>query len=199
LEDGRWRVKDEHGEEEVHRVILALPAFEASSLLEPLSAASAEALAAIPYTSVRLWHSRHAPLMPYADGFGFLIHPNEGRPYLGTLVPSWIDRGCAPNGLMQLRSFIGDSTLWNDPEPGAPKDWTWTQARLHRWLPQLQAPVQTREEVSVNAIPRAELGHRARVCQALEALPSGIDWISNARFGPGVRDVIEGLADWIEA
>ena len=28
---------------------------------------------------------------------------------------------------------------------------------------------------------------------AVEGLPKGLDWISNARFGPGVRDVIEGL------
>lgn len=199
MDDGRWRVEDEAGETLADRVILALPAFEAAALLRPVSVQSAEALASIPYTSVRLWHSRHAPLAPFADGFGFLIHPDEGRPYLGTLVPSWIDHGCAPDGLMQLRSFIGDSDLWQDPEPKTPKDWAWAWARLRQWLPALQLPVQTREELSVNAIPRAELGHRTRVRQSLEALPAGIDWLSNARFGPGVRDVIEGLAEWIEA
>ena len=100
---------------------------------------------------------------------------------------------------MQLRSFIGDSDLWEDPRPEEPKDWAWTEARLKRWLPTLSPAVQTREDLSPNAIPRAEKGHRARVRTAIEALPKGLDWISNARFGPGVRDVIEGLEAWIEA
>lgn len=197
LPGNRWAVSAPGHRAEADRVILALPAFEAAPLLAPLAPAASEALASIPYTSVKLWHSRHTPLMPFADGFGFLIDPPSGRPYLGTLVPSWIDRGCAPEGLMQLRSFIGDSTLWEDPRPEEPKDWAWTEARLKRWLPALAPAVQTREEVSPNAIPRAEKGHRARVRTAVEALPKGLDWISNARFGPGVRDVIEGLEDWI--
>lgn len=196
LPGNRWAVSAPGHRAEADRVILALPAFEAAPLLAPLAPAASEALASIPYTSVKLWHSRHTPLMPFADGFGFLIDPPSGRPYLGTLVPSWIDRGCAPEGLMQLRSFIGDSTLWEDPRPEEPKDWAWTEARLKRWLPALAPALQTREEVSPNAIPRAEKGHRARVRTAVEALPKGIDWISNARFGPGVRDVIEGLEDW---
>lgn len=196
LPGNRWALSAPGHRAEADRVILALPAFEAAPLLAPLAPAASEALASIPYTSVKLWHSRHTPLMPFADGFGFLIDPPSGRPYLGTLVPSWIDRGCAPEGLMQLRSFIGDSTLWEDPRPEEPKDWAWTEARLKRWLPALAPALQTREELSPNAIPRAEKGHRTRVRTAVEALPKGLDWISNARFGPGVRDVIEGLEDW---
>ena len=146
-----------------------------------------------------LWHSRHAILPPYHDGFGFLIDPPSGRPYLGTLVPSWIDKGCAPADQMQLRSFIGDSALWEDPHPEQPKDWAWTEGRLRQWLPAISTPSQTREAPSPNAIPRAELGHRGRVRRALESLPPKLDWVSNARFGPGVRDVIEGLEAWAEA
>jgi oxygen-dependent protoporphyrinogen oxidase len=36
------------------------------------------------------------------------------------------------------------------------------------------------------------------VRRAVEGLPQGIHWLSNARFGPGVRDVIEGLEPWLE-
>lgn len=198
LGDGRWKVHAPGHAAEADRVLLALPAFEAAALMGPHSEASASALRSIPYTSVKLWHSRHQPLPPYDDGFGFLIHPAEGVPYLGTLVPSWIDKGCAPAGQMQLRSFIGDSALWSDPEPHTAKDWAWTERNLRRWIPQLADPFQTREEISANAIPRAEKGHRGRVRQAVEALPRGIDWLSNARFGPGVRDVIEGLETWTQ-
>ncbi|MBP1629092.1 MAG: protoporphyrinogen oxidase [Holophagaceae bacterium] len=188
-----WRVRAQGETREVSRVILALPAFEAAALLGPLAPASSRALESIPYTSVKLWHSRHTPLAPFKDGFGFLIDPEFGSPYLGTLVPSWIDPGSAPSDLMQLRSFIGDSTLWNDPEPQTPKDWTWTERHLRHWLPGLEEALQTHEEISPRAIPRPVVGHRTWVRQALEGLPKGLDWISNARFGVGARDVIEGL------
>jgi len=197
--DGRWRVQGAGADQTVDRVLLALPAYEAARLLAPHAEASAQALSEIPYSSVKLWHSRHTPLAPFKDGFGFLIHPEEGRPYLGSLVPSWIDAGCAPDDRMQLRSFIGDPALWRDPNPNEPKDWAWTQGRLRRWVPALSDPYQTREELSENAIPRAEKGHRGRVRRAVAGLPQGLHWLSNARFGPGVRDVIEGLEPWLDS
>ncbi|WP_005034406.1 protoporphyrinogen/coproporphyrinogen oxidase [Holophaga foetida] len=193
-----WRVKAQGESREVAQVILGLPAFEAAALLAPVAPASALALESIPYTSVKLWHSRHAPLAPFKDGFGFLIDPEFGRPYLGTLVPSWIDPGSAPSDLMQLRSFIGDSALWEDPEPDTPKDWLWTARHLRRWLPELGEAFQTHEEISPNAIPRPVVGHRTWVREALEGLPKGLDWISNARFGVGARDVIEGVPEALD-
>ncbi len=197
LEHG-WRVKGEGHVLDVDRVVLAVPAFEAAQLLGPHAPQSAEALAAIPYTSVKLWHSRHALLLPYANAFGFLIDPPSGRPYLGTLVPSWIDAGCAPAGVMQLRSFIGDSKLWEDPAPDAPKNGAWVEGHLKRWLPDLSPAMDSKDIHCENAIPRAEMGHRARVRQAIGRLPEGVDWVSNARFGPGVRDVIEGMEHWLD-
>jgi oxygen-dependent protoporphyrinogen oxidase len=65
-------------------------------------------------------------------------------------------------------------------------------------VPALEDPSQVREAESPRAIPRAEKGHRAKVRTALEGLPSGLHWISNARFGPGVRDVIEGMEGWMD-
>ena len=191
----RWRVTGGGEIREVDRVLLACPAFEAAALLGPLAPSSAEALGAMPYTSVRLFHSRHAPLAPLKDGFGFLVHPPEGRGFLGTLVPSWIDPGSAPAGLMQLRSFVGGA-FETDP---ALEAWPGVMAALNRWLPGLAGPSAMREVRADRAIPRPELGHRARLAQAVGGLPEGIDWVSNARFGPGVRDVAEGLEAWIAA
>lgn len=190
-----WVVRGGGEERRPERILLALPAFEAARLLEPLSAASAKALAEIPYTSVRLHNSRHTPLPELKDGFGFLIHPPEGKGLLGALVPSWMDPGGTPAGLMQLRSFIGGAYPVA-PELGSAEG---VLAELRRWVPTLSDPAQTLELQAVNAIPRAEMGHRRRVREALEGLPAGLDWISNARFGPGVRDVIEGLEVWAES
>lgn len=187
-----WRVTGSGETREAARVILACPAFEAARLMGPLAPASATALAGMPYTSVRLLHSRHAPLAPLKDSFGFLVHPPEGRGFLGTLVPSWIDPGSAPEGLMQLRSFTGGA-FETDPSLATVEG---VLAALRAWQPGLSAAVATRELRADRAIPRPERGHRARLAEALDGLPPGIDWVSNARFGPGVRDVIEGMALW---
>jgi oxygen-dependent protoporphyrinogen oxidase len=192
LAGGHWRVSGGGEVREAGRVVLALPAFEAALLLGAVAPQSAAALGAIPYTSVDLWHSRHAPLPVLKDSFGFLIHPPEGHGYLGSLVPSWMDPQSAPGGLMQLRSFIGGAF-------GRPADleaWEGVSARLSHWVPALGKAQVVRHERAERAIPRPELGHRARVQAALEGLPTGLDWLSNARFGPGVRDILEGLETW---
>ena len=192
LPGNRWRVSGGGEVREADRVVLALPAYEAAALLGSVGPQSAEALGAIPYTSVDLWHSRHTPLPDLKDSFGFLIHPLEGRGYLGSLVPSWMDPQSAPQGLMQLRSFIGGAF-------GKPADldaWEGIFARLRHWVPALGEAVTVRHERAERAIPRPALGHRARVKAALEGLPPGLDWLSNARFGPGVRDILEGLENW---
>jgi oxygen-dependent protoporphyrinogen oxidase len=192
LPEGRWRVSGGGEVREAERVVLALPAYEAALLLGAVAPQSAAALAAIPYTSVDLWHSRHASLPALKDSFGFLIHPPEGRGYLGSLVPSWMDPQSAPEGQMQLRSFIGGAF-------GKPADleaWEGIFAQLRHWVPSLGEAAAVRHERADRAIPRPELGHRARVKAAVAGLPIGIDWLSNARFGPGVRDILEGLESW---
>ncbi|MBS1766349.1 MAG: protoporphyrinogen oxidase [Acidobacteria bacterium] len=188
----RWRVMGGGVAREADRVILACPAFEAAPLMGDLAPQSAAALEAMPYTSVRLFHSRHLPLPVIQDSFGFLVHPPEGRGHLGTLVPSWMDPDSAPTGTMQLRTFIGGA-FEADP---ALASWPGVMAALKRWLPALAEASSHREEQAPRAIPRPELGHRARLAQALGGLPEGIEWLSNARFGPGVRDVVEGLEAW---
>ncbi len=193
LAGGRWKVSGGGEVREADRVVLALPAYEAATLLGQVAPRSAAALAAIPYTSVDLWHSRHTPLPALKDSFGFLIHPPEGHGYLGSLVPSWMDPQSAPEGLMQLRSFIGGAF----GKPADLETWEGIFARLKHWVPALSEPAAARHELAERAIPRPELGHRARVKEALEGLPTGVDWLSNARFGPGVRDILEGLETWL--
>lgn len=189
---GMWQVSGGGQVRKVERVLLAMPAFDAAALLGTLAPQSAEALSAMPYTSLRLFHSRHVPLDPLRGGFGFLVHPPEGLGLLGSLVPSWIDPASAPGGLMQLRTFVGGA-FQTDASLG---DWDGVFSALQGWVPELPEAVDLREEWAERAIPRPELGHRKRLDKALGGLPEGIDWISNARFGPGVRDVVEGLEGW---
>lgn len=184
-----WRVTGGGESRLVDRVILALPAFEAGALLGAEAPSAAEALTAMPYTSVKLYNSRHRALEGLKDGFGFLIHPPEGKGFLGALVPSWMDPGSAAPGTMQLRAFVGGAF----PVAPGTDSVEGVQGLLKGWVPELSPASQTRLVECPNAIPRAELGHRARLAQALGGLPTGVDWISNARFGPGVRDLVEAL------
>lgn len=93
---------------------------------------------------------------------------------------------------MQLRSFVGGA-FPTSPELEA---WEGVMTALRQWIPALAEASATREEWAERAIPRPELGHRARLAVALGGLSPGLDWVSNARFGPGVRDVVEGLEGW---
>ena len=62
---------------------------------------------AIPYTSVDLWHSRHAPLPPSRTASASSSTPRRTTvTWAPSCPPGWIPR-CAPGDRMQLRSFIG--------------------------------------------------------------------------------------------
>jgi oxygen-dependent protoporphyrinogen oxidase len=103
-----------------------------------------------------------------------------------------MDPQSTPEGLMQLRSFVGGAFS----KPADLESWEGIFARLKHWVPTLGDPAAVRHERAERAIPRPELGHRARVKAAIAGLPKGVDWLSNARFGPGVRDILEGLETW---
>lgn len=200
LPGGQWQVMGDGFKADADNIVLAIPAFEAAKLLAPHSEDAAVLLNAIPYTSMTLWHSRHSLKSHFWQGPGVLIDQMQDRPFLGSQVASWMDRQCATSDLTQLRSCIGDPKLWEDPDPttqkDGPKDWPWLEERLQYWLPGLPKAVQTLEIKADRAIPRPEIGHRGLIRQLLAALPKGIDWVSNARFGPSIRDVIEGMEQW---
>ena len=89
-------------------VVLAVPAWAAAELLEPLVPGAAAHLAAIPYKStavVALAFPQEAagPL----DGSGFIVPPGEGR-FLTACT--WVSAkwpGTAPPGIALLRAFAG--------------------------------------------------------------------------------------------
>jgi oxygen-dependent protoporphyrinogen oxidase len=107
---GAWTVEVAGGDGlEADRVLLAVPAYAASSLLPAADDELASALGSIAYRSTatvflgyRRGHIAH-PL----DGVGFVVPRAAGRPLLaGTWVSSKWD-GRAPDGSVLLRVFVG--------------------------------------------------------------------------------------------
>jgi oxygen-dependent protoporphyrinogen oxidase len=197
LPDGRWRIHSDGLAAEMDAVVLALPSPAAAELLRPVAPAAAEALAAIPRLDLRVWHSRHAMLRGWVQGWdrgiGLLIHPPEGRGLLGAVSLAAEDPRGVP-GLLQLRSYVGGAYPV-DPDLEA---WPGVLRELRRWLPELPEPVQVREEVSSGAFPLLGPGHGTRVARLLQQLPPNLHWLGADRFGPGLPDLAEGLEAWAQ-
>nr|WP_275975740.1 FAD-dependent oxidoreductase [Geothrix terrae] len=191
LPGGRWGVHGEGLRVEAAAVVLALPAPAAASLLRPFAPGAAEELAAIPHLDLRVWHSRH-PLVPgWERGLGLLVHPPEGRGLLGAVSFAADDPRGVP-GLLQLRTYVGGAY----PVDPALAAWPGVFHELRRWLPELRAAVQVREEACPGAFPLLEPGHGARVARVLKRLPPGLHWLGAARFGPGIQNLAEGVEAW---
>ncbi len=106
---GQWRVALEDGTAiAADRVVLALPAREATRLVDALDAELARTLAAFPYSSLAVVAlayraSDTGPL----DGYGYLIPAFENLQSIGVLWESSVFAGRAPEGHALLRIMIG--------------------------------------------------------------------------------------------
>lgn len=110
--DGRYRLRlaDRPALAEMFdAVVLALPAYAAAPLLQPLDAEAAEALAAVhypPMTAVHTAYDRTAIRHPL-NGFGALSPRVEQPVAAGTLWSSSLFPDRAPAGQVLLTSFVG--------------------------------------------------------------------------------------------
>jgi oxygen-dependent protoporphyrinogen oxidase len=101
-----WALRAGGAELRARAVLLACPAPQAAALLAPLDAALADdlaALAAAPLTTVHLG-VRRQDVLGDVRGFGLLA---PGRPVAGTLIPSSLWPGRAPEGHVLLTSLVG--------------------------------------------------------------------------------------------
>jgi oxygen-dependent protoporphyrinogen oxidase len=90
-------------------VVLALPAYAAATLIDPLASDAAAALRAIPYAPLTVIVSgyRRQDVQHPLDGSGFLAAEREQLVLLGTLFSSSLFAGRAPTGTVLLTSFVG--------------------------------------------------------------------------------------------
>ena len=106
-----WIVETAFGPERFDGLILALPAWSSASLLRPLNAPLADALASVPYSSsitVTLGYNM-ADLASLPAGFGYLVPATEGRSMLACTFVHAKFAGRTPPDKGVLRCFLGGS------------------------------------------------------------------------------------------
>jgi len=179
----------------VRSVVLAVPAWIAAGLMEPLSAVAAQALAAIPYPPLAVVHSaypRGAVAHPL-DGFGMLVPEREDRRILGTLFSSTLFPGRAPEGRHLLTTFIGGTRQPALARLDEAEITAIAQAEHAALLGTSAKPEFARVRRWARAIPQYNIGHAARISrleQAEHALP-GLFFCANYRGGVSVGDCIK--------
>lgn len=174
-------------------VVLAVPAAGAAALVEAHDQEAAAALRAIPYPPVavvQLGYRRGAVRHPI-DGFGMLCPASEGRNVLGTLWPSALFPGRAPEGALLTASFVGGA---RSPHLAQQSD----EALLEMVHAEQQALIGAHEEPILarvarwpEAIPQYNAGHVERIA-ALESCEErllGLSFLGNYRDGVSVERV----------
>ena len=182
------------GELQARVVVLAVPAWEAASLVSDFAPAAATALEAIPYAPVASVASvyRRADIAHALDGFGFLAPRVEQRRILGTLFSSTMFGGRARQGEVLLTTFLGgrrEPTLPNLPDTELTSI---VNAELAALLGASSPPRSCAVSRWPRAIPQYTIGHLERIRAAAEAenaLP-GLFLCASYRNGVAVGDCI---------
>ena len=188
----------EHGQPmsiTAHAVIMAIPSFQAATLMKPYNASVAEFLNTIyypPVAQVFLGHRREDAARPL-DGFGFLVPAKEQRAILGMIWSSTIFPGRSPAGTVACTTFVGGS---RQPELVDKTDVELLDIvrREATELIQLKGtPLYSRVTRWAKAIPQYRLGHLSVVkeLEQFEQSNPGLYLSGNFRGGISVGDCIK--------
>lgn len=197
-EGGGWRVhwqtEEGRGSQVAKRIILALPAVAASSVLSavvPVASRVLSSIAYAPIASTALGYRREQVKHPL-DGFGFLLPRKEQVRLLGALFSSSLFPDRALDGKVLLTAFIGgamDRAALNLPD-------TALIAQVHKDL-QYCLNIQGEPEFVQltryqGAIPQYYLGHLGRIEMLDKALADfpGLYTCANWRDGISVANCI---------
>ncbi len=189
FDQSQWSVTVNGSIEKYDSVLLAISAQESAQLLSSIYPRLSESLANIEYTSLYLSYSTHSPSKFLQNTLGFLLHPSESNIILGCFVSSSIDESTHSEKL-QLRTFI---KAYSVEKP----NWNIIYSELLKWIPDLSPAQYSHIDAAHSGIPKIKIGQLDKINNELKKLPKSIDWIAGARFGPGVKDIVEGIDRWI--
>ena len=186
--DGRRRYR-------ARAVVVAVPAWVATTLVASMAPAAAAALGAIPYPPVTVIHSayRRDRIAHPLDGFGMLVPGREGLRTLGTLFSSTMFANRAPPGMALLTTFIGGARQPALAQLDEREIAAIAQAEQASLLGAAAAPEWVRVTRWAQAIPQYNMGHAARIStleQTEHALP-GLVFCANYRGGVSIGDCIK--------
>ena len=175
-------------------VILAVPSYIASTIIEHLDIPLATSLKNIYYPPVAevFLGFRQKDIQRRLDGFGFLIPSKENRKILGTIWSSTLFQSRAPAGHAALTSFVGGS---RQPELAAHNDDELTNLvmeELQSIMRIVGRPIYSRVKRWEKAIPQYRIGHLDSVksMEEFESRHRGMFLSGNYRGGIAVGDCI---------
>lgn len=175
-------------------VIVAVPAFVASRLVDHLDSSLAAMLDAVYYPPVAevFLGFRETQVGLPLDGFGYLVPAVEKRSILGTIWSSALFPNRAPAGHVALTTFVGGS---RQPELASRDEGALTQLVLGELRDLMQVsgqPAFARVIRWDRAIPQYNLGYR-KVIDSIENFEkrfAGIHLYANYRGGIAVGDCV---------
>jgi len=185
------------------RVVCALPAYGAKTVLEKALPRTARELGGIPYagiTVVTLMYAREQIAHPL-EGFGFLVPYGQGARMLGAIWTGSIFPTHVSPGTVMLRVMVGGA---RDPEASMlPEGKTvdWVHAELARILGGIEGmPRTVRLYRHPRGIPQYVLGHPERLAALDRELASvpGLHLAGNAYRGIGVNDCVREAVELAE-
>jgi oxygen-dependent protoporphyrinogen oxidase len=184
-------------------VVMATPAYIASTLLERISAPLAATLSGIAYAPVAViangYYARQ--FVGELAGFGVLIPRSEGIRTLGTVFNSALFLGRAPAGSATITSFVGGATdpgIVYEPEQEIGKIVTGENSAL---LQITGAPITQAVWRHPKALPQYNLGHGHIVESIRDAereLP-GLFFAGNYLEGPALGKCVDEAFKTAEA
>lgn len=197
--DGGWLVtteasRTESTPERFDAVIAALPAWALSELLSPTAPELGRELAAIEYASTAIVVTGHrlSDVAHPVEAFGLVIPARERRRVLAISFTSRKFPGRAPDGCVQLRTFVGGAM---QPELLAKSD----EEIVQLVREELADILGVRGEPLISVVarwnrsmPQYHVGHLERVAR-IETLAAGLPGFAlagNAYRGVGLPDVI---------
>lgn len=174
-------------------VILAVPAWAASRLLEPVDAKLAALLAQVPYAGVATINLRFAAAdCPVPACAGFVVPAKESRDLIACTAVTAKYAGRAPAGTTVLRAFIGGALRPQALERTDDDLIAAALRDLRSYVPSLGVPQHAQVHRWPRAMAQHTVGHRARTAEVRHrqaALP-GLFLVGNGYEGVGIPDVI---------
>ncbi len=182
------------GEAYGDRLVLSVPAYEASRLLRDWLPGLAGHLAQIEYppVAVAALGYRRAEVGHPLDGFGFLVPAVERRRILGTIWNSSLFPGRAPEGHVLLTSFLGGARQPDTASRPEEEILALAHAENAAVLDIAAPPAFARVQRWPRAIPQYRLGHLG-ICAAIaeaEAAVPGFHVCANYRGGVAFGDCL---------
>jgi protoporphyrinogen/coproporphyrinogen III oxidase len=187
-----------NGQEETtaaRAVVLAIPAYTASSEVESISAALAHTLSGIAYAAVAVVAAGYQTkqLDQPLEGFGFLVPRSEKYRTLGTVWNSSLFPGRARAGALTMTSFVGGATDTETLERSAAEIAEFVREENARILGITGPPVASAVWKHPKGLPQYNLGH-GHIVEAIRDAESripGLFFSGNYIGGPSLGKCVE--------